>query len=85
MRRGQAEEEWEADSLKGVHVGRATRKTKEPHGVADAGCVYVLEVLPGEQVNNEGWLTLGVCVCCKCYQEKKETTWGAGRCEVHAW
>jgi hypothetical protein len=25
-----------ADSVKGVHVGSATRRTKEPHGVADA-------------------------------------------------
>jgi hypothetical protein len=48
------------DSVKGVHVGSVTRRTKEPNGVADAGCVCVLEALPGEQGNNVGWLMLEV-------------------------
>lgn len=72
------------DYVKDVHVGRATRRTKEPHGVADAGHVGILEVLAGEQVNNIGWLTSGVCACFKCYRKNKETPWGGGRCEVHA-
>jgi len=68
-----------------VHVGRATRRIKEPHGVAGAGRVCMLEVLPGEQAKNVGWLMSGVCACCKCCRENKETTWGGGHCEVHAW
>jgi len=47
-----------ADSVKGVHVGSATWKTKEPHGVADTGHVCMLEMLPGEQRNYMGWRTL---------------------------
>ena len=42
------------DVVHGVHGGSSTRRTKEPLGVAEAGCVCVLEVLPGEQRTHVG-------------------------------
>jgi hypothetical protein len=74
------------DSVKGVHVGSATRRTKEPNGVADAGCVRSATRRTRERGGADGSATRrtkephGVVDAAKCTRGRSASKWPLNSC-----